>query len=83
MTFAALIQAKYFAQGFCKEQVLSLVYVATGVSRSSIRAALNGTQVSGQTAKDLCGWALLAHQVELDFQALVCAPTKAEKFRQS
>lgn len=81
MTFRELIDAKYLSVGISKEQMLSMVYVATGVSRSSLRAAFNGTQVSGQTAKDLCQWALVAHKTELDFESLVLAPAKAQKVR--
>jgi len=72
--FRALIDERYIEIGICKERMLSKLHVEIGVSRSSIRAAYNGTRVSPESADALESWAARVHKVELDKESLVCAP---------
>jgi hypothetical protein len=75
-TFAELVREKYLGIGFNREQAISKLYTETGVCRSSLRAALEGTRVKSETARSLCEWAAKVHHVDLDFKQLVLAPEK-------
>ncbi len=75
-TFQQLVEEAFYAAGFSKEAVLSKVFLEAGVSRSSVRAAVNGTRVDADTAAKLVIWAARIHKVELDDRALMAAPPK-------
>jgi hypothetical protein len=75
--FRDLVEEKYIDAGFSKEQTLSKLYVETGISRSSLRAAFNGTRISPENTDRLEAWAARVHKVELDTKALMAAPAAA------
>lgn len=79
VTFLALVQEQYMALGFTKEAAFSKVYLESGVSRGSIRAAYNGTRVTPETAGDLLVWSRAIHKREVDVGALMSAPPRQRR----
>jgi hypothetical protein len=81
ISFRDLVQREYLSKGFCFEDVLGIVRLATRVSKGSIRAAFAGTRVQAETAERLCEWAVRTHRAALDVRVLYAAPTKKRMWR--
>jgi hypothetical protein len=79
VTFRQVIEEHYLAAGLTKEHWLNKLQLESGVSRSSLRAAFNGTRVSPPTALNIAIAVARLHKVDVDQLALMRAPTRPKR----
>ncbi len=76
-SFKALVRQRYLDRGMTSESAIATVHLKTGIGTKTLWHALRGYRVQAETAKLLREWAFAEFGVEdLDFEALVLAPTK-------